>query len=271
MYRSREATQLLAHAQWWAPDFVRETLEAWSAASDPFLKQAYGELVALIAIVQPDLDWATKMLEELVGDQASGEARVGAAFSAANLWNEPGRRSASARLLIALIPTADRFVWVAIFDLFRVIDELMPDQDTVDMLKVMAKHLTAAGHHDVTFVVERLETLLPHKALLVGKIAQVIVANWRDQLGDTRTGTAMAAPQLVDLAITLHRLGPITREIGTNLFEELLLIDAYSARQTLDEIDSRFKAVGRPLRPRLPRRSARRRRSGRAAPRALSS
>ena len=133
------------------------------------------------------------------------------------------------------------------------------------MLKVMAKHLAAAEHHNVTFLAERLETLLPHEAPLVGEIAQAIVANWRDQLGDMRTSTVMAAPELVNLAITLHRLGPTTREIGTRLFEELLLIDAYSARQTLDEIDSRFKAVRRPVRPRLPR-SAQRRRSGRAAP-----
>ena len=241
-------------------------MEEWSTASDPFLSQAYGELVALIAIVQPDLDWSTRMLERLVGDPAFGDARVGAAFSAVNLWNEPGRRSASARLLISIIPTADRRAWVAIFDLFRLIDELTPDPDTVGMLNAMAEHLAVAGHLTLKFVVERLETMLPHEAPLIGKIAQALVANWGDDLGDMRTGTALAAPELVNLAITLHRLGPITREMGTNLFEDLLFIDAYSARQTLDEIDSRFKAVRRPVRTRLPRRSARRRRSGRVVP-----
>jgi len=106
-------------------------------------------------------------------------------------------------------------------------------------------------------VVERLETLLPHEAPLVAKIAQRLVAAWRDERGDIRTGTATIAPQLVDLAITLHRLGPTTRDAGTRLFEDLLRIDAYQARQTLDEIDNRFREVPRPIRPRLPRRSSR--------------
>jgi hypothetical protein len=66
----------------------------------------------------------------------------------------------------------------------------------------------------------------------------------------------MAASRLVDLAVTLHRLGPETREVGTTLFEQLIGIDAYEARQTLDEIDNRFQEAARaPRLRRLPRRS----------------
>ncbi len=105
-------------------------------------------------------------------------------------------------------------------------------------------------------MIDRLQTLLPHEAPLVARIAKELVANWRDERGDMRTGTAATAPDLVDLAMTLHRLGPATREIGTSLFEDLLGIDAYSARQTLDEIDHRFRSPRGPVRRRLPRRSA---------------
>jgi hypothetical protein len=61
---------------------------------------------------------------------------------------------------------------------------------------------------NATFVVERLATLLPHHAALVGRVAECLIARWRTELGDARTATAIAAPQLIDLAITLHRLGP---------------------------------------------------------------
>jgi hypothetical protein len=47
-----------------------------------------------------------------------------------------------------------------------------------------------------------------------------------DECGDMRTATAGRAPELVKLAVTLHRLGPETREIGTSLFEQLVEIDA---------------------------------------------
>lgn len=58
----------------------------------------------------------------------------------------------------------------------------------------------------------------------------------------------------MDLAVTLDRLGLETRELGAKLFEELIELDAYSARETLDQIDSRFLAVRGPSRPRLKRR-----------------
>jgi hypothetical protein len=85
------------------------------------------------------------------------------------------------------------------------------------------------------------------------------------EFGAGRTGTAATAPQFVDLAVTLHRLGPATREDGTRLFEQLLDIDAYMARATLDEIDSRFRQERAHRRPRLPRRSQNRGRRVRAA------
>ncbi len=255
-----ETAYLLAHAQWWAPDFVRTVIEQWSNSGDRQLRQAYGELVALIAVAQPKLDWAGQKLKQVIQATASPDAQVGAAYSAVNLWIEPRNRSASTRILEDLIPLADVRVWSAIFDLFRLIDELTPEPSTIRLLEAISAHIGSAGRPDAVFVINRLETLLPHEALLVAKIASGLVTNWKTELSDISTSTAIAAPHLVDLAITLHRLGPATREIGTSLFEDLLFLDAYSARQTLDEIDNRFKAVRRPARPTLPGRSIKGRR-----------
>ena len=84
---------------------------------------------------------------------------------------------------------------------------------------------------------------------------------WRGELGDIRTGTATAAPQLTDLALTLHRLGGASRQSGVNLFEAMIEIDAHGARETLAEIDGRFGPLQAARRQRLPRR--RRPRGGR--------
>ena len=59
-----------------------------------------------------------------------------------------------------------------------------------------------------------------------------LISDWRKEIGDRETTAAMAAQELVDLAVTLHRLGPNTRGVGTKLFEELLEIDTHEARQT---------------------------------------
>lgn len=123
------------------------------------------------------------------------------------------------------------------------------------LLRALTDGLPSSPKLDATFIVDRLATLLPHNAALVGEIALALADKWNSDLANIRTSTAMAAAGLVDLAITLHRLGPETRKIGLRLFEALIYIDAYEARQTLDEIDNCFRANAPVARARLRRRS----------------
>jgi hypothetical protein len=115
------------------------------------------------------------------------------------------------------------------------------------------------------FVVERLQGLLPYEAELIAIVAEKLVAAWRGELGDMRTGTATVAPQLTDLALTLHRLGGASRQSGVALFEAMIEIDAYGARETLAEIDGRFGPQQLGVRQRLARRRTPRGQRRRAA------
>jgi hypothetical protein len=257
---TRELAHLLGHIHWWAPDFVEEVLSRWLTLRNQTSRRGYGELVALLALLQPGRDWPRRALLEIEQDDNDRDARAGAAMTAANLWSEHAQRGRATALLVRLLPDASEGEWAAVFDLFRIIDELTPDENTVVLLEAIANHMHAAPRLNSSFVVDRLETLLPHEALLVARVVQGLVDKWRGELGDIRTGTAATAPQLVNLAVTLHRLGPATREVGTRLFEQLLDIDAYTARGTLDEIDNRFRQERTIQRPRLPRRTRRSRR-----------
>jgi hypothetical protein len=251
---STEAARLLAQAHWWDEKFADSQLDPWRDARSPIVRQAYGEIVAVAAVTQPALTWAQTRLEALVEDRTLTDARTGAALTAAHLWNHQEQRSVAAVLLSSLIAGGGAGVWMAAFEVFRVVDELTPDPATVSFLTVIAERLSDAPQLDATFVVERLAGLLPHQAVLVGRLAVGLIAAWRQDLGNMQTATAAAAPQLVDLAVTLHRLGPETREIGTTLFEKLIDVDAWMARQTLDEIDNRFRERAPSPRPRLARR-----------------
>src|SRR5690606_2829739 len=65
--RSREAVQILAHAQWWAPSMVQEVLSEWPTDTAR-MRQAYAELVALIAVMQPSLSWAADALGNMLSN-----------------------------------------------------------------------------------------------------------------------------------------------------------------------------------------------------------
>src|SRR3546814_9013652 len=65
---------------------------------------------------------------------------------------------------------------------------------------------------------------------------------------------ALPISQLTDLALTLHRLGGASRQSGIALFETMIEIDAYGAKETLAEIDGRFGPRRATARRRLPRR-----------------
>lgn len=252
---TKAAAYLLSQVQWYAPEVVAAELEQWRALPERSGRQGFGELTALVAILQPQLDWAHQWLDEIVVDKSLVDARAGAAISAINLWVDMKHRAAATDLLVRLLASGEKGVWAAVFDLFRLVDELSPDGHTIVLLKAIAQQIDTAPLLSGTFVVERLGTLLPHEAEIVGQIACGLVKMWQSQLADISTSTAIASPHLIDLATTLHRLGPATRELGLRLFEQLVEIDAYQARQMLDEIDNRFRDSTSTVRPRLRRRS----------------
>ncbi len=235
----REAAILLAQIHWSVPDFVRDTLAQWAIQPSPFVQQAYGELTALIWLVRPNLDWPGKLIKDILVSDRSSPARTGAGFAAVNVWAEADDRARAANIIRDLTKNASDETWKAIVDLFRIVDEITPDADWVLVLQAIAEQIPNQSRFMSTFIIERLQTLLPHEADLVASISTSLVEKWQSDLGDIRTSGAAVAPELVDIAITLHRLGPATREKGLEIFERLLAINAYTARDTLNQVDKR--------------------------------
>ena len=264
---SKTFAQYLSEAERDDHALVDRHLDSWNASGSRAATQAYGEIVGLDALLHPKHAASHLRLQAILDDESGDLQKVGVALSAAHiLAEEPDRRAAAAALLGPLLDSSNPAIWASAFEFFRLSDDLSPDAGTIAFLQAVTKNLSKAPVPDGTFVVDRLATLLPHQGPLVGAIALGLVAKWQNDLADTRTSTAIATSTLVDLAVTLHRLGPDTREIGLTLFEQLIEIDAYEARQTLDEIDNRFRENAPTLRRRRLRRRSQvvpRRRRGR--------
>jgi nucleoside phosphorylase len=264
---NQEAAILLAQLHWTVPDLVHEILSDWKRNQSEFVQQAFGELATLIALMQPQLQWATEFLDGILAGDPSAPSRTGAAFAAVHAFAETDKKEQASKVVALLCLNSSESTWRAIVDLFRLVDEITHDLDWVRVLHAIADAIPHQPKFMSSFVTQRLQTLLPHEAALVGAIAKALVDKWKADLGDLRTSEAAIAPELVDIAITLHRLSPRTRETGLQIFEQLLSINAYTARETLDQVDSRFRPGAPTARRRLPRRTTRmrRRRAGHAA------
>lgn len=262
----RETAIFIAQLHWKAPAFVHDLLIEWQKNSNAFVQQAFGELATLIWLVRPNLDWPEILIKTILASEASSPARTGATFAAVHVWAEIEDKQRPANLLQKLIKGAADKTWKAAIDIFRVVDDITPDEEWIKILQAIADEIPNHDSFMSAFIIDRLQGLLPHEAPLVASIAKTLVAKWQSELSDLRTGTAAIAPELVDIAITLHRLGPQTREQGLEIFESLLAINAYTARETLDQVDNnRFRTTQPSPRRRLPRRQHRARRRKRAA------
>lgn len=249
---TKEAVMFLAYAQRWDDQLVFDLISDWRKSDQAFLQRAYGELVGLVAIVKEKNDWAQARDE--IMSSGTVNMKIGLAHAAVHMWSDEKLRQFAGEKLVALLNGASKELVATVMDVFRVTDELIPDASTVELLCALADagtNMSAAPSH---FVVERLQAFLPHERELIATIAEKLVAAWRSELGDMRTGTAIAAPQLTDLALTLHRLGGASRQSGVAIFEAMIEIDAYGARETLAELDGRFGSHQAAARQRLARR-----------------
>lgn len=249
---TREAVMFLAYAQRWDDQLVFDLINSWCHSDRAFLQRAYGELVGLVATVKEKDNW-TRVRDEIIAS-GTDDMKIGLAHAAVNTWSDEKLRKGASQTLIALLQGARKELVAAVMDVFRITHELVTDASTVELLRALAEPSTDMSAAPSHYVVERLQGLLPHEAELIAIIAEKLITAWRNELGDMRTGTATAAPQLTDLALTLHRLGGTSRQSGVTLFEAMIEIDAYGARETLAEIDGRFGPNQVVVRQRLARR-----------------
>ena len=252
------AAQALARSCTTDGESVNTELERWRESELGEARQAYGEILALAVLTQPELAWASGRIEALLENENERDARAGAALTAAQFWISPEHHERAGELLNRLLD-GDREVWRAACEVFRLADELRASPSTVSLLSKMETKAEQLPRTYASFIAERLASLLPFEAHLVGRVIRSLIVAWRSELGDASTRLAHASPELMDLAVTLHRLGPETREIGTELFEALIEANAWDAGRTRDEIDNRFSEHGIRRLPRLARHRRRRR------------
>jgi hypothetical protein len=253
------AAVLMAHGRFQALDEVLFELEQWKQSTKLSARKGYGELVALLAIDTPPSQQANAWLEALTSDPSLQDMREGAAAMIVNhLWLENTLHTAANDALIALLDRGEARVWAQVFDLFRNIDRLDDEPPTIALLQKIKDRIDLAPVPSDAAIVERLGGLLPSQAELVAQIASRLIELWRDELTNMGASLVVAAQTIMNIAVTLHRISGMEL-VGLTMFEQLVEIDAFQARETLNEIDRRTQLATAPRPAMLPRKARRRR------------
>ena len=241
-------------------DTIRDCFNALTALEEPEQRQAYGELLTVIAVEDEIHGWCIPLLEEKLASitesvqQYEAEA-IGTAFAAARLWDNYEHRARAAAILCRLIPVATPKVAYAIGTVFTAADNFPADEHTEVLLQSLAAHPSALAGEWVMELAEHLAKLLPHCRQSVLHVCEAIVHTYQHQLTSFQYHLYGAGPYLVNIAMTLQRF-PDTRSDGLTLLESLLKLGLDAAFASLPDMELRPVSVVR-CEPRPRRRRAR--------------
>lgn len=253
MAGTKGAAILMAKSYKSMPDQVIDCLRRWRESGVIRAQRGYGELIALLSLIEQSTPLFGLLLDELILEPTMSNAREGAAASAVRiLWEDAALRDNVVTLIMRLLDKHEEAIWHLVFQLFRDLDAVTADTSTIRLIVEIAERINFAPPPKDSHVVECLAGFVPRYAVPVAAIAAQLIQLWKNDLGDMRTSFVLASRDIIDLSITLHRLSS-TREQGIQMFEQLVEIGAYESRQVLDEIDNRIRTGRGAIKPRLSR------------------
>ena len=152
-------------------------------------------------------------------------------------WGEPALRALTTPLLLRLMSMGSKTVGNALSAIFKKGDPLPADDHTHKILEAMLDRpsILAGGRY---FLIEGLKGLLREggNPNLVHRVANALIQEKGNALGDVSTAWAVNAGDLADIALTLHRISE-TREAGLDLFERLMDVSSYGLDERIAMID----------------------------------
>jgi len=215
-----------------SPAKVEEWIDSLRAGTWQRGRQASAELHVLLATrsnaPRSSIEWIERELSVVPLD---AQTALGLAHSAAHVWALPDRREAAARIISRLFPEGTISVTEALMGAFR--EGLIADAATELVLgsTLGSQNLVTSGSYAL---VESMADLLPAHGATIADVADHIVAEIR---GAERPNSVSIGRDLTDIAMTLQRLASPLRERGLTLFESLLEIDVYGAKDALADLD----------------------------------
>ncbi|MCA9190698.1 MAG: AAA family ATPase [Planctomycetales bacterium] len=240
--QSAEGVRLIANVAYeLSPAFVGSYLNDLKSSEDKWLNQAYGELLALLALRKEPHAWAIEELQTAIQSFLEEPRKfeavaVGLAFTAAHMWVEPDAQSDCRKILCSLMPPAGDAVGQAIGSVFFMRDNLAVDEDARRLLHSLSLNPKLLSGGFVEQLVDHMVPLAEYLRNEVLNVCELIVAHRGRELLSICHSLYQIGPQLVNIAMTLQRFDD-TRSQALELLENLLRIGLADANAVLNEND----------------------------------
>lgn len=127
----------------------------------------------------------------------------------------------------------------AVMDVFIVAEDIPADEHTRKLLSALLANTELLKSTSSDSLVECLVDLLPFEAELVYQFSHLLVKMRGEELLSLRTAFIANAPHLVNIALTIQRMGGEFRSKGLDLFEDLLVLGVQDALAAINELDLR--------------------------------
>lgn len=236
---SPEGVRLIVWCSGWiSPRVVEQWMFAVRESDWSLAAHAFGEVAAVIGTAETAPEWALRTLEAALSDAGDAEIRRGVTRVAPRIWNDMSRRERATQIIVRACELASsEETYNDVMSVFDVADEFIVDHHTTQVLDAMLSHPAVLSGRTVHFA-DRLSVLLSTVPKTVCALASAFVAE-RIRPGDVSGDLFSTGPKLVDISLTLQRLGDAEiRAKGLDLFEQLLEAEAYGARDVLTELDA---------------------------------
>ena len=243
----------IAHTVGWFEP--KETVQGWletlQANDSNFSQQAYGELL-LIQYLQYQDEWSVERIRDQLANQGQDNEAIlcGLAHAASHLWVKRRCRAIAAEILCSLMSSSATSIQHAVASVFRWSrDHFELNGGMVKLIQAACKNqgVLLEAANDLTEIIEA-EELVDNNPEIVSEVCKSLLSIVTELTNPARA-TAFIGESLTTIAIRLHRR-PFYREVGLQIFEQLLTLDLRETRSALETLDRKPNRTGLHIAPR---------------------
>jgi len=206
--------------------------------------QAFGELLILYALLAPMETWPRSRIEHVLKEASAGEAAsqsalVGLVHGAVHLWKDIEDKGFLGRILAAGMLSGHTATGKAAIAWFGVNEHARLSTRNRPIFAALAEGKAIGAVRSYTHLVEALMEVIQDDPRLVYAICLRILESVGSDIGSMANAVAMDAEGIINIALTLQRMEEPHRSNGLTLFERLIELNAYRAREALMDVDRR--------------------------------